>query len=142
MIKARMLGGSLPGTGSRRTNSTRPLPKTRPVRTRANNSEKKTLLYGTPHSEKLRSLPGLARVSPAHLGGKKRSHRGHRGRRGTRGFLQQLGWSNVSGVWETRRALLATQPPRPPGLEAPHPAQEQGSSRVVRMVSASTCCGK
>ena len=38
----------------------------------------------------------------------------------------------------------------PPGLEAPHPAQEQGSSRVVHMGSvdpgipatwASTCCG-
>ena len=48
-------------------------------------------------------------------------------------------WSNVplfSGVRETRRTLLATQPSRPPGLAPPHPAQEQGSSRVVHMVSA------
>ena len=40
------------------------------------------------------------------------------------------------GVRETRRTLLAMQPSRPPGLEAPHPAQEQGSSRVVHVVSA------
>ena len=47
--------------------------------------------------------------------------------------------SNVplfSKVRERRRALLATQPSRPPELEAPHPAQEQGSSRVVHMGSA------
>ena len=39
-------------------------------------------------------------------------------------------------VRETRRALPATQLSCPPGLEAPHSAQEQVSSRVVHMGGA------
>ena len=69
--------------------------------------------------------------------------------RGTRGFLQREASSGaqqlnkrhsagdcvplLSGAWETRRALLATQPSCPPGLEAPQPHQEQRSSRMVRV---------
>ena len=48
------------------------------------------LLPGSSRSEKLRSLPpGLARVPPAHFGGRKPACRGCRGRRGTRGLLQR-----------------------------------------------------
>ena len=109
------------------------------------------LLPESSRSEKLRSLPpGLARVPPAHLDGSQSARRGCRGRRGSRGLLQRevspglqqlswrhSAWSDVplfSGVRETRRTLLATQPSCPPGLEAPQPCQEQGSSRVVRSV--------
>ena len=41
-----------------------------------------------------------------------------------------------SGVREIMRTLLATQPSRHSGLEAPRSAQEQGSSHVVHMGSA------
>ena len=130
------------------------------------------LLPGSSRSEKLRSLPpGLARVPPAHFGGRKPARRGCRGRRGTRGLLQRemstgvqqldrrhSAWGNVSllsGVREARGSFLATLPSCPPGLETPYPAEEQRPSCVVHVDSADsgifaaghvgawafTCCG-
>ena len=96
---------------------------------------------GSSRSEKLRSLPpGLAKVPPAHIGDRKSARHGCRRRRGTHGLLQreistgvqQYGWrhsawGNVplfSRVREAQGSSLATQPSRPPGLEAPRLAEE------------------
>ena len=110
-------------------------------------------LPGGSRSEELRSLPaGLARVPPAHFGGRKPAPRGCRGRQGTRGLLQReisIGVQQferrhsargnvplLSGVREARGSFLATLPPCPPELETPYPAEEERSSCVVHMDSA------
>ena len=100
--------------------------------------QKKPLCPGSSRSEKLRSLPpGPAKVPPAHFRDIKSARRGCRVPQGTRGhFLREVStgvqqsdrrhsaWGNVpllSEVREARGSFLASQPSRPPGLEAPRP---------------------
>ena len=97
-----------------------------------------TLPPGSSRSEKLRSLPsGLARVPPAHLGGRKPLVADAEVDEALVAFFNEkyrLGYSSstggilhgamrplLSGVREARESFLATQPSRPPGLEAPAP---------------------